>query len=249
MKNTLIIDNLQRELLKDNALNVKFKCGPINLNVNGGQVIGVFGENGSGKTTFIKLITGIKYKDQGIVNFNGESWFNEEMAYMPDSFPFGPATKISEILKLHKQLFDERWNEGLCQEYINKYHVDETTIVKNLSLGMKQRLMVAIALSHSPQLLILDEPMAGIDPFVRSEILDDILDYTYENETITIISTHNIDEVNDVVDHVIYFEDGFPIINSTIANFSESARKYIDSDNEEISIKEFVDTYQRRTNK
>ncbi|MEG0326866.1 MAG: ABC transporter ATP-binding protein [Erysipelothrix sp.] len=243
--NKLQIENLQRELLKDEALNVKFKCGPVNLKVEGGQVVGIFGENGSGKTTFIKLITGIKYKDLGLVKFNEQEWFNNDLAYIPDTFPFGPKTKVSEILKLHETLFGEKWERNTCLSYLDKYNVDETSISQKLSLGMKQRLMVAIALSHKPKLLIFDEPMAGIDPFVRSEILDDILNYTYENESVTIISTHNIEEVNDVVDYVLYFEGGYPIINTTIAEFSNIAHQFIESDSQEIDIKEFVNTYQR----
>ncbi|CAM4132101.1 ABC transporter ATP-binding protein [Erysipelothrix inopinata] len=244
--NKLHIEKLQRELLKDNALNVKFKCGPVNLDVQGGQIIGVFGENGSGKTTFIKLLTGIKYKDSGIINFNDKDWFNNDLAYIPDLFPFGPATKVSEILKLHETLFGNLWDRDTCLAYLDKYHVDETSSSKNLSLGMKQRLMVAVALSHKPKLLIFDEPMAGIDPFVRSEILDDIIDYTYENESVTIISTHNIEEVNDVVDYVLYFDEGYPIINADIVEFSNIAHQLIESDSQVIDIKEFVSAYQRR---
>lgn len=247
MENRLQISNLKRTIMKDNALNVEFTVGPVDLNIEGNQLIGVFGKNGSGKTTFIQLLLGIKYLEEGSILFNGESWFAEDLAYIPDTIPFSPRVKVSEVLKIHKDAFSKTWDEDLCQNYLIKYDVDITSKVSDLSLGMGQRLMVAIALSHKAKILVLDEPMEGIDPFVRSEILDDIIEYTYENESLTIISTHNTVEVNDVVDHVLYFEQGYPIINSSIIDFSDKANILLEKDlTKSMSITEFVEEYQRR---
>ena len=124
-------------------------------------------------------------------------------------------------------------------EYLNRYELKEEMKVKKMSLGQRQKLMMALAMSYGAKLLILDEPSEGIDPFLRTEIINDLRQYIYDNNANLIIATHELEAYESLLDHIIYLENGEAIINCDIINFPIKAMEILKLEDELLSIKDF----------
>lgn len=249
MENRIKIESLQRTITVEKPQKTVLKVGPVSLDISGNKIIGVFGQKESGKRTFIQLLSGIKYSDSGVVIFNEKTWFKNELAYIPSEFPFNSKMKVKDIITTYQTLYWDSWNDDKWKYFLIRYNIDPTLKVLHLSLEMKQQLIVAVSLSHNAKILIIDEPKEGFEPFIRNEIYYDIIKCTYEYESITFISTDDTEVVNDVVDHILYFEQGSAIINASKFDFPEEANRILNTDNNKMNITEFVEEYNRRNQK
>lgn len=226
---TFKIDNLSLSL-KDREKVEKFSLKNLSLEIPSGHILGLLGGNGMGKTTLIRCIFDHYREYTGTISFNGESNYKHTLATISDSFPLNDSNSIQHISSLMKRVFT-KWDENIFQSYINRYGLSMKETPKTLSLGMKQRLMVAISLSHHAKLLVFDEPTDGIDPFDREMILDDIKDYQYREEATVIISSHNTTMLDSFVDYLAYIEDGKLIYFSDIETLYDSGHSFLEQNN------------------
>lgn len=212
MKNVIEIKNLIKKY--DN----EFKLGEINLNIPSGCIIGLIGENGAGKTTFIKSILNIIKPNKGNIKiFNkdyikDESEIKEDIGVVLDNMFFPEILSAKDINIIMKDIY-KNWDENKFNEYLKEFNLPNNKKIKSLSKGMRKKLEIATALSHNPKLLILDEPTSGLDPVVRNDILDIFLDFIQDEEHTILLSTHITSDLEHIADEIIFIDKGKIILN------------------------------------
>lgn len=190
-----------------------FHLGPLDLSIPRGVVVGYIGESGSGKTTTIKAILGLKKIIDGKIEIFGEemnpntfSQFGKigvvfDQLFLPDNM------YIYEVDKLCSGLYMD-WDTQLFVQFCRNYNLDKNARVEQLSKGMKMKLAFAMALSHKPELLILDEPTSGLDPASREEFLDLILEFMQDPDHSVLISSHILSDLEKVADYIAFIHNG-----------------------------------------
>lgn len=188
----------------------KFALKSVNFSIPTGYVTGFIGKNGMGKTTTIKSIL-------SLIHFEGKILFrNNDIITEPLNQKIGVIMDDSFLAKdWNMDLVNEammvgynEWDENLFWQSLNKFGIDRKLKVKELSRGMKIKLMLAISLSHKAELLILDEPTSGLDPSMREEFLEIISDYMQDKNHTVLFSTHITQDLEAIADYIIFIDDG-----------------------------------------
>lgn len=190
-----------------------FKLGPLDLEIPRGSIVGFIGENGSGKSTTIKSVIGLINKDFGEVKFSGERLnLNNKDAFnnlgiVLDNLNLTEKIKVKEVAKMSSYIYS-KWNKAVFDSLIEKFKINTNKKIGELSRGMKMKLSLSIALSHDPSLLILDEATSGLDPIVREEILDLLLDFIQDENKSIFISSHILSDLEKVADYIAFIHKG-----------------------------------------
>ncbi len=195
-----------------------FKLNSINIKLPKGKIIGLIGENGSGKTTTIKAILNLMNYDKGSVKIFGKDSKNlnkeerEQIGIvLSDSF-FSPILNAHDINKLMKNFYSN-WNEKLYYSYIKKIKIPCNKPLKEFSSGMKMKIKVLCAIAHNPKLLILDEPTNGLDPIFRYEIIELFNDFVRNGENSILMTTHITSDLEHLADEVIFIDEGSIVLD------------------------------------
>lgn len=202
----------------------------VNLTIEPGKIIGLLGPNGSGKTTFIKILNGLLQTDAGEVLINGNKpgvITKNEVSYLPDRPYFGDWMRVSDVLNLFSDFyfdFNREHAEGMCKAL----GIETNAKIKTLSKGMKEKVQLILVMSRAAKLYLLDEPIAGVDPAARDMILDTILS-NYHPESTVIISTHLIGDIERVLDEVIFLQEGNVVLHDTTDAIREREGKSVDA--------------------
>jgi hypothetical protein len=203
MMNKIEIHNLNKKY-------PEFALKNVNFSVPEGYVTGFIGKNGMGKTTTIKSILSLVHYDGKILFRNGDTnagLDNQKIGViMEDSF-LAKDWNMDLVNKAMKVGYDE-WDEKLYSQYLTKFNIDRKLKVKELSRGMKIKLMLAIALSHKAEVLILDEPTSGLDPSMREEFIEIISDYMQNDNHTVLFSTHITQDLEAIADYIVFLDDG-----------------------------------------
>lgn len=181
----------------------------VTLKLRGGNIYGLLGPNGCGKTTWMKMMTGFVKPAKGEVIFDGAPWTyraKSEIAYMPTEAFFYDFMTVASVGKYYKDFF-EGFDEGKYEELVRKVGLDMDMKVRDLSTGMMAKLKVIATMSRKAMLYLLDEPLNGIDLKAREEIVDVIL-MTVSAKNVIVISTHLIEEVESFIDNAVFMKDG-----------------------------------------
>jgi ABC-2 type transport system ATP-binding protein len=185
----------------------------MNLSVPKGSVFGLLGENGSGKTTSIKMIMGALIPHEGSVELLGSDPVGmtpetrARVAYVADEMALPNWMKLREALKLNASYF-ENWDEEKTLDRLRGYELSLDKTFGTLSKGQQRRFILTLALAPEPEVLILDEPASGLDVAVRREFLDTLMDLANEREVTILLSSHILTDVERVVDHVAFMKNG-----------------------------------------
>lgn len=185
----------------------------LNLTLPSGCILGLIGENGAGKSTTIKLILDMIRKDEGTIAILGQDNqknlrdLKQDIGVVLDEVGIPECLTPLQVGKIMAGTFT-RWEDGLYREYLRRFSLPEKKPFKELSKGMKMKLGLAVALSHHPRLLILDEATAGLDPVVREEILDILTDFTREESHSVLISSHIVSDLEKICDHIAILHQG-----------------------------------------
>ncbi|MDD5568980.1 MAG: ABC transporter ATP-binding protein, partial [Candidatus Pacebacteria bacterium] len=178
-----------------------------------GHIMGFVGQNGAGKTTTIRLILNMTARNNGSIkilgldNISDEQKIKQDVAVVFDEIFFADSWRVSEVEKAI-QGFYLKWDSNLYHKYIKEFGLSIDKKVKELSRGMKMKLMLAAAMSHNAKLLILDEPTSGIDPVARDELLEILSAYVADGEKSIFFSTHITTDLEKIADYISIIHDG-----------------------------------------
>lgn len=185
----------------------------VDLDIAPGSVVGLIGTNGSGKTTLIKCLLGLLRIDSGSATLLGsDSWelSNETKArlgYVPQDIKLYPWMKVEQVIRYHAAFYPE-WDWPLVDGLVERFELTRTQRVSELSHGQVQRLAIILANGHRPELLILDEPVASLDPLGRREFLKSLLEIDDGWTPTVLFSTHIMSDLERVASHVAVLQEG-----------------------------------------
>ena len=204
-----------------------FRLDRVDLCVPKGSIVGLIGENGAGKTTLIKGMLGLIHPEEGEVLILGKDTqtsmkeIKKDIGVVLDGSFFMELLKVQAIDTVMKGIYD-KWDTALFYDYLERFGIDPSKKIKELSKGMQKKLEILTALSHHPKLLILDEPTSGLDPVVRNEILDIFQDFILDEECSILLSTHITSDLEHIADYLAFIDNGHMI-------FFETRDKVLDS--------------------
>lgn len=192
-----------------------FQLGPLDITVEGGLIVALVGPNGSGKSTLFRLLTGLLQPEQGEVKLFGERAYPDRdvevksrLGFAGDSVePLDDRMTVEEW-KAFVSRWYVSWNEEIWSRLYERLELPGKKKLKQLSTGMAKRLSFALALSHDPDLLLLDEPSSGLDPFAWRIMLEEIRRFMDTGERTTLIATHVMEEVRRLADLIVFLHRG-----------------------------------------
>lgn len=200
----------------------------VSFQIPDGTIMGLIGQNGAGKTTTFRLILDFLNADQGEILWNGQRIGPQEfdlIGYLPEERGLYPKVSIQDQLVYFAELRGKTRKEILpkIDEWMEKFQVKgkKTDKVKALSKGNQQKVQLIATLIHEPKLVILDEPFSGLDP-VNAELLKDGIIELKSKGSCVIFSSHNMDNVEKIVDHLIMLKDGQMVLDGKVHEIRES---------------------------
>lgn len=216
----------------DNAVKIRGLCKSfgsfgirgLDLDIPRGYVVGLIGENGAGKTTLIKCITGANIPDSGEVRLFGSLDRNGSegrLGVVFDECHFFQQMSGEQIGKLMSSLFAE-WDDARYRTLMSDFGIPLDKKVKDYSRGMRMRIQVAVALSHSPDLVIMDEATAGMDPAARDEFLDLVMGYMQDEDHTVLMSSHITSDLERIADYIVFIHQGRIVMNGPKDEILES---------------------------
>lgn len=206
MENNLQVKNLCKNYQTFQLKNVSFS-------VPKGCIMGFVGENGAGKTTTIKLILNEIKRDGGSIdifgldNIKDERKIKEQIGIVFDDCYFHKEFNATDISKILRKIY-RNWDQAQYESYLRKFSLTPDKKISEYSKGMKMKLSIACALAHNPKLLILDEATSGLDPIMRSDILDIFLEFIQDDEHSVLFSSHITSDLEKVADYVTFIHNG-----------------------------------------
>ncbi len=224
------------EVIKINQLNKSFGNQKVLTNVsatiNKGSVVALLGRNGAGKTTLLNLLNGSLDPDNGSISVLSQNPFtcpeavrqscvmvNEECHFYPWMTPQVLASTFSSMYK--------RWDQAAYDDLLKRLGLDASKKIAAMSKGSKRKLQLAFALAANPEILLLDEPIGGVDAVARDDILNSLIDSLVEKGVTIVLSSHELSDIAGVCDHVMILSQSQLIINSTKDDLLASTRKVV----------------------
>ena len=202
----------------------------VNMHVKKGAIYGLVGPNGAGKSTIIRHLTGVYRQDEGKVMVNGEEVFEnrlvkEKIAYIPDELFYFLQADTMEMMKYYEGLYPnfDREMFFILKEYFPT--IDLKRNIRRLSKGMQKQVAFWLAICCKPEVLILDEPVDGLDPVMRRQIWSILMTEVAEREMTVVVSSHNLRELEDVCDHVGIMNKGKVIIERSLSDLQGNVTK------------------------
>ena len=189
-----------------------FTLGPLDLTLPSGCILGLIGENGAGKSTTIKLILNMLHQNSGTITILGKDsresvLARQDIGVVMDEQGIPPALNARQVGNIMKNIF-RNWDMGAYVSYISALEIPEKKPFKDFSRGMKMKLGIAIALSHHPKLLLLDESTSGLDPVVRDQVVGMLEDFTRDENHTVLMSSHIVSDLERVCDYIAFLHKG-----------------------------------------
>lgn len=215
------------------------------LSVPTGAVYGLVGPNGAGKSTIIRHLTGIFRQDSGTVRIGGEDvWENAALkariAAIPDDWYYFNSATIRDMMRFYKGFYPQFSTERY-EKLKEVFELDEKRPIRRLSKGMQKQAAFWLAMSLRPDVLILDEPVDGLDPVMRRQVWNLVLADVAENGTTVLISSHNLRELEDVCDHVGIMNGGKVLLEHPLAELQANIVKVLVALPDEAKLPEGLD--------
>lgn len=223
MENIIEIKGLTKSYLNKKAIY------DLSLNLEKGKVIGILGPNGSGKTTLIKILTGILRETRGQVLIDGKKpgvYTKSIVSYLPDRNFLYEWMKVEDAITFYKDFYED-FDEEKAYELLTFMKLTKEAKVSSLSKGMQEKLNLTLVLSRKAKVYILDEPIAGVDPVARDQILDAIIK-NYNEDSTMLITTHLVRDIEAVFDEVIFLKDGQVYLQGNAEKLREEKQMQID---------------------
>lgn len=201
----------------------------LSLNVPKGSIYGLVGPNGAGKSTIIRHITGILRQDSGEVFVDGKPVYENpevksKIAYIPDDIFFFTQASIKDMMKFYKGIY-AGFSVERYQKLREAFELDENVKMRSLSRGMRKQAAFWIMTSICANVMVLDEPVDGLDPVMRRQVWSILMSDVAENGTTVLVSSHNLRELEDVCDHVGIMNNGKLLLEQSLSDLQENISK------------------------
>ncbi len=217
-----------------------FSLKNVTLTVPRGSIYGFLGPNGSGKTTTIRMFMGMMKPDRGEIMVVGRAVPKEmksilaRVGYVPERPHAYPALTVAEQVKYHSSFYN-LWDEGWAKELMGRLYLDPDRKISRMSKGETGKLLLLLALSQRPELLVLDEPTDGLDPVVRRDVLAAVLEYVSETSATVFISSHLVHELERICDWVGVMDDGRLVAELPMQQFKNGIKRLRVADAPELT--------------
>ena len=219
----LEIKNVHKKYLSHSVLE------GVGFSIPRGKIVGLLGPNGCGKTTILKLISGLLQLDEGEIRINGicpGQQTKSMISYLPERSYLNDWMKISDILNLFSDFYTD-FDRERAEQMLTDLKISKEEKLKTMSKGTKEKVQLILVMSRRASLYLLDEPIGGVDPATREYILHTILKNFDENSSI-LITTHLIQDVETIFDQVLFLNQGKIMIDGEVDEIREKYGKSID---------------------
>jgi ABC-2 type transport system ATP-binding protein len=201
----------------------------VDLTVKKGSIYGLIGANGSGKTTLIKHLVGIYKQDIGKILIKGKKVYENNdikrsIGYIPDDFYHFPMYSIKGMAAFYKKMYPH-WSEERYLSLLSDFELDENKRVAKLSKGMQKQVAFILTLSTMPEVMILDEPIDGLDPLMRKKVWKYIVEDVAEREISVLISSHNLKELESICDFIGILNKGEMLLERDLDDLKSDIHK------------------------
>ena len=201
----------------------------LTLTVPAGAVYGMVGPNGAGKSTIIRHITGILKPDSGTITVDGQPVFENppvkaRMAYIPDDVFYFPQACVADMMKFYSRIYPT-FDADRYKKLGDVFGIDPKKPIRRLSKGMQKQAAFWLTVSMRPDILILDEPVDGLDPVMRRQVWSIVMADVAENGTTVLVSSHNLRELEDVCDHVGIMNHGKMLMEHSLSELQDNIMK------------------------
>jgi len=220
-------------ILECNDLTKKFgkktAVSNVNLKIERGQIVGLLGPNGSGKTTIIKLANELLTPTSGNILIGGMKPGIETkkiVSYLPEKTYLNDWMCVHQIIELFSDFYND-FKPTKAYEMLKNLNIDANDRLKTMSKGTKEKVQLILVMSREAELYLLDEPIGGVDPAARDYILKTILSNYNENATV-IISTHLISDIENILDYVVFINQGQIVLTSSVDDIRAENGKSVD---------------------
>ncbi len=188
-----------------------FVLDNVSFIVPNGAIVGLIGENGAGKSTTINAILGLIQKEAGYVSILGNEEIDgdtrEQIGVVFDGSNYPEILSPKKINRVMKNIY-RSWNEQTYFRLLKQFSLPVDKQIKQFSKGMKMKLAISVAFSHNSKLLILDEATSGLDPVIRDDILDMLLDFVQNEERSILVSSHITSDLEKIADYIVFIHEG-----------------------------------------
>ena len=201
----------------------------LSMHIPKGAVYGLVGPNGAGKSTAIRLLTGVYRPDQGEITLEGQKIYENpeaksRIAYIPDEIFYFPSASLEDMRKYYKGFYPQ-FDDELFNRLYDVFQLPKKGQIRRFSKGMQKQAAFHLSICTRPDVLILDEPVDGLDPVMRRQVMSLILSDVAQRETTVLISSHNLRELEDVCDHVGIMDKGQMLLEKSLASMQGNTVK------------------------
>ena len=201
----------------------------LSMHVPKGAVYGLVGPNGAGKSTAIRLLTGVYRPDCGEITLDGQKIYENpdvktRISYIPDEIFFFPSASLEEMRKYYKGFYP-KFDDQLFDRLYEVFQLPKKGQIRRFSKGMQKQAAFHLSICTRPDVMILDEPVDGLDPVMRRQVMSLILSDVAQRETTVLISSHNLRELEDVCDHVGIMDKGQMLLEKSLASMQGNTVK------------------------
>jgi len=201
----------------------------VDITVNKGSVYGLLGPNGAGKTTLIIHLVGVYRQDAGAVTIDGQPVYENTavksfLVYIPDELYFFSQYSIEETARFYASLYPG-WDWERFHRLKQVFPIDTNRRIAHLSRGMQKQVAFWLGICASPRVMILDEPVDGLDPVMRKKVWSLVLQDVAERETTVLVSSHNLRELEDVCDHIGILHNGKILVEKDLDDLKTDIHK------------------------
>jgi ABC-2 type transport system ATP-binding protein len=199
----------------------------VSFSIDAGQVVGLVGKNGAGKTTLIRIAMGMIEPQRGTVKLFGSSPrtkpldLKRRVGYVSEDQILPPFLTVGELIDLHRGLFP-KWDDTMEHRLRERFELSRAAKIKHLSRGQARQVALLCAVSHRPELLLLDEPAGGLDPAARREFLETSIQYLNEEGSTILFSSHYMSDVERLADRIIMLHEGKVLIDEPLDSLQEN---------------------------
>lgn len=201
----------------------------LSLTVPKGAVYGLVGPNGAGKSTVIRHLTGVYRPDRGEITMDGQNIYENvaiksHIGYIPDEIFYYPSASLEEMRKFYKGMYPQ-FDDTLFERLYDVFQLPKKGPIRRFSKGMQKQAAFHLSICCKPDVLILDEPVDGLDPVMRRQVWSLILSEVAQQNTTVLVSSHNLRELEDVCDHVGIMDHGKMLLERSLADMQGNTTK------------------------